>query len=369
MTSVRAQPPEWMHAAALAALPMQTHRRLRQLIDAGPASVVWEQLATGGHPVRGMASDVMSAWHAHARRGVGRVGEACVANGIVVVSRHDASYPMVLRGDPAAPAVLFVRGDLGHLERRRVGIVGTRHPTGHGARLAMSLGAELAVNSVAVVSGLARGIDVHSHLGMFQVAERAAQPIAVVASGLDRVYPPEHRTIWEKVATEGVLLSEFPPGTAPTAHRFPLRNRIIAAISEVLVVVESGHRGGSMITVREAMKRGTSVMAVPGAPHLRQSEGTTALLRDGCAPVGDVDDILVALGLDNSRTRAWRDSREAPDAIQRVILDAMGREPRSIDEIVLATSMPVLDVAVLLGALREKNWVCETDGWWEALID
>lgn len=358
-----------MHAAALAALPMQTHRRLRQLIDAGPASVVWEQLAGGGHPVRGVGAGVMSAWHGYARGGAGRVGEACIVNGITVVSRRDDAYPMLLRGDPAAPAVLFVRGDLGHLGRRRVGMVGTRHPTGHGARLAMSLGAELAANAVAVVSGLARGIDVQSHIGMFQVSDRGAQPIAVVASGLDRVYPPEHRAMWERVATEGVLLSEFPPGTAPAAHRFPLRNRIIAAISEVLVVVESGHRGGSMITVREAMKRGTSVMAVPGAPHLRQSEGTTALLRDGCAPVGDVDDILVALGLDNSRTRAWRDPRDTPDESQRKILDAMGRVPRSIDEIVLATAMPVLDVAVQLGALREKNWVCDTDGWWEALID
>ena len=361
--------PEWMHAAALANLPMLTHRRLRRLIDAGRPSQVWESLVRGEPVVAGVPHDVLAGWHAQARLGVDDVAEACAKQAITVTWRHCETYPQVLRGDPAAPAVLFMKGDPRYLSRRRVGIVGTRHPTGHGARLAMRFGAQLAAADVAVVSGLARGIDVQSHIGMLSVADCEARPIAVVASGLDTIYPPEHRGMWERVGTEGLLISEFAPGTPPAPHRFPLRNRIIAGLSEVLVVVESGHRGGSMITVREAIHRGVTVMAVPGSPHLRQSEGTTALLRDGCAPAGDVDDILVALGLDTSRTRAWVDVREAPDADQSRVLTVMGDRPRCIDEIALAASMPVLDVAIHLGALSEKKWVSQVDGWWEALID
>jgi DNA processing protein len=147
-----------------------------------------------------------------------------------------------------------------------------------------------------------------------------------------------------------------------------MRNRVIAALSEVLVVVESRTSGGSMITVREAMKRDITVMAVPGAVDVTSSEGTNMLLRDGCAPVMSVDDVLMALGLDNRRAAGWCDHREMPFDDERRILSLMGHSPRSLDEVALLSARSVVDVAVLLGRLEAKGWVAYEDGWWEALV-
>ena len=369
VTSCSQRYESWVYAAALSALPLQTPRRLRGLIDEGNHHETWMRIRSGDMVLPSLSSDVKSAWSSCSDTLLESIYSKCVQNNIDVVVRGDEKYPSVLFGDPGAPAVFFVRGDITALTRRRVGIIGTRHATRTGARMAFKLGAQLSTANVAVVSGLARGIDVEAHAGVLSLHRQGAPPIAVVASGVDVVYPSEHRRIWSQIAECGLVLSESPPGTEPTPHRFPLRNRIIAALSEVLVVVESGHKGGSMITVREAMKRDITVMAVPGSPEMRQSEGTTALLRDGCAPVGDVTDIFVALGLDTRRQQHWCDTRVLPSREEQEILNLMGRQVRSIDEITLLSSMSVIDVAVLLGRLQEKNWVAHTDGWWEALID
>ena len=218
---------------------------------------------------------------------------------------------------------------------------------------------------ICVVSGLARGIDAHAHVGA--LAGRCG-PAGVVASGLDVPYPAEHRQLWSQVADRGVLISESPPGTAPEAHRFPLRNRILAAMSEVLVVVESRAKGGSMITVREAMKRDVTVLAVPGSPDAPVSEGANILLRDGCAPVLDVNDIVVALGLDTRRSHRACDLRVQPEGDEALVLSELRVAPQSIDSLVMRTGQDALTVAVLLGRLEAKQWVAQVDGWWEALL-
>lgn len=362
------QPEPWVHAAALASLPRITHHRLRRLIDLGDPVDTWGRIAAGERPIAGMAEDLVAIWRDFAALDTGAIRERCLVHSITVLSRHDARYPKVLSGDPDAPAVLFVRGDIGVLWHRRVGIVGTRHATAHGERMARRLGRGLSAEGVAVVSGLARGIDAHAHIGVFDHDPMVGAPVGVVASGLDHVYPREHHRLWNRIAERGVLLSEAPPGTAPSPHRFPLRNRIIAALSEVLVVVESRHRGGSMITANEAAKRDVSVMAVPGSPDVPQSEGTNALLRDGCAPVTDVVDVLVSLGLDNRRTDRWHDPRVHPSGTELALLGAMGTVPRSVDELSMLLAIDVVDVAVLLGRLEAKGWTRRTDGWWEALV-
>jgi DNA processing protein len=361
--------PAWAYAAALAALPLQTPQRLRQLINTADPAETWARIVGGQGVVLQVPKDVQHAWFTSSQDGAMLMYEACQRNNIDVTFRGGDGYPKTLLGDPLAPAVLFSQGNLSHLQNRRVGIIGTRHPTRSGARMAFRLGAELGAEAVAVVSGLARGIDVEAHAGVMSQQHMSVPPIAVVASGLDVVYPSEHKKMWENISRHGLIISEAPPGTEPAPYRFPLRNRIIAALSEVLVVVESGHKGGSMITVREAMKRDVTVMAVPGSPEVRQSEGTTALLRDGCAPVGDVTDILVALGLDTRRRNQWCDTRELPTREERCILDAMGSVPRSIDELALTVALPVIEVAIMLGRLEATQWVSHTDGWWEALLN
>lgn len=367
MTSSRY--PQWSYAAALASLPLLTHRRLRWLIGAGTPSEVWQQIRSGHRFLNGIDDAVWRAWGSVDDSLLVTVAERCIDKKIEVLTMSSPSYPVSLIGDPEAPAVLFVRGSTEIFRHRRVGIIGTRAATARGKHFAHTLGAQLSTAGVAVVSGLARGIDVESHLGVLSATgESSVPPIAVVASGLDVVYPREHGRIWEDIATRGVLVSEAPPGMHPEPFRFPMRNRIIAALSEVLIVVESRSTGGSMSTVREAMKRDVTVMAVPGSPGLRQSEGANDLLRDGCAPVTCVEDVLLALDLDHRHAQEWRDTREALLDDEKAFLQAMGRGPRSMEEVALQTTNNVVKTAVLLGRLEAKGWVANTDGWWEALV-
>ena len=367
MTSSRY--PQWSYAAALASLPLLTHRRLRWLLHAGEPSEVWEQIRDGHRFLNGIDDAVWRAWSSVDDSMLVTVAERCIDKKIEVLTMSSPSYPASLIGDPEAPAVLFTRGNTEIFQHRRVGIIGTRAATARGKHFAHTLGAQLSTAGVAVVSGLARGIDVESHLGVLSATTDASiPPIAVVASGLDVVYPREHGRIWEEVATCGVLVSEAPPGMHPEPFRFPMRNRIIAALSEVLVVVESRSTGGSMSTVREAMKRDVAVMAVPGSPGLRQSEGTNDLLRDGCAPVTCVEDVLLALNLDHRHAQQWCDTREVLATDELAFLHAMGRGPHSMEEIAILTANTVVTAAVFLGRLEAKGWVANTEGWWEALL-
>jgi DNA protecting protein DprA len=175
------------------------------------------------------------------------------------------------------------------------------------------LGSELAAAGVTVVSGLARGIDGAAHAGVVRGATDAAgrtvdpaPPVAVVGTGLDVVYPSSNRELWAEVAARGVVFSESPLGTPPLPGVFPARNRIIAALADVVVVVESHYGGGSLYTAEAAARRSIPVCAVPGSVHSRASEGSNALLVDGCIPVRDATDVLVAISL----ARAGRDSRD-----------------------------------------------------------
>jgi DNA processing protein len=352
------------HAAGLAALPLQTPARLRRLVKLGDPSSTWARIMDGERVIPGVDERVWRAWRGC--RGLeDTVARRCEEAGIGVTWLGGPGYPAPLLGDLRGPGVLFHRGDLTALARRRVGIIGTRAASRAGAAFARRLGNDLALNDVAVVSGLARGIDIAAHRGAL-VAVRGA-PVAVVAGGVDVTYPPEHGAERDEIAGRGVVVSEAPPGTAPETHRFPLRNRILAGLCEVLVVVESRARGGSMITVREAMMRDVTVLAVPGSPSMPVSDGTNALLRDGCGPVTDVDDVMIALGLATGARLRSVDTRRRPGAQEQFLLDAFGGTPRTCEELVLATGQERFDVGVMLGRLEADGWVAHDNGWWEAL--
>jgi DNA processing protein len=352
------------HAAGLAALPLQTPGRLRRLIGLGDPASTWDRIMDGERVMPGVDERVWRAWRAC--RGLeDTVAARCEEAGIGVTWPGAPEYPTVLLADPRGPGVLFHRGDPHVLARRRVGIIGTRAASRAGAAFARRLGNDLALNGVAVVSGLARGIDVAAHRGTLAAAEGA--PVAVVAGGIDVIYPPEHGAEWEEIAARGVILSEAPPGTPPETHRFPLRNRILAGLCEVLVVVESRAHGGSMITVREAMTRDVTVLAVPGPPSMPVSDGTNALLRDGCGPVTDVDDVMVALGLVTGARFRSVDTRRRPGEAEQLLLAAFAGTPRTCEELVLATGRGRFDVGVMLGRLEADGWVTHDNGWWEAL--
>lgn len=358
--------------AALAGLAAISPARLRILLAHHEPVEAFDRLATGKplHAMfhRGLTPPRLEALRSQAARtSVAEAEERSERAGVTVVPSWSDRYPAVLRIDPDPPAVLFVRGDLDGLDARRVGIVGTRHASAAGRATAIELGGVLCGEGVSVVSGLARGIDGAAHRGV-RSSGGSGRAVAVVGCGPDVGYPKANAELWEWVATNGLLVSEWPPGVAPDAWRFPLRNRILAALSEVVVVVESRERGGSLITARAAADRGVEVMAVPGSPRSRASLGTNQLLVDGAAPVTSADDVLTMLGLDHRRQgRLPFDTRPHPDAVQRQVLAACEVQASSLDMIVEATSLPVTEAALAAARLERAGWLVEAGGWFEPI--
>jgi DNA processing protein len=366
-------PPE-AFAAALAALPGMGPARLASLLRRWDPVSAWERVLDGRAVAeREVAAacgpdraQLVEAWRARAAvTDVAAQWAGQRAAGVSTWVLGRAGYPAPLSGDPEAPAVLFARGDLAALDGRRVGIVGTRNCTRYGRDVAYELGRDLAANGVRIVSGLALGIDGAAHGGA--LAARAAPPIGVVGSGLDVVYPARHRRLWAEVAGAGVLLSEAPLGARPEPWRFPVRNRIIAALAEVVVVVESFHTGGSRHTVDAAAVRARPVLAVPGPVRSPASELPNALLADGCHPARDATDVLVALGLCAGRGAGGegRDPRPPPEPGEVALLDLMGWERASLESIVLASGRPPAEVSLALMHLERDGWVAGCGGWWE----
>jgi DNA processing protein len=348
---------------ALAGLPGMGPARLGALLEVWDAEEAWARVRRGDVPAIG--DQVRALWQAAAVRvDVDALVQAHVDAGVRVLSADDDEFPIELADDPEPPAVLFVRGSLDALADRRVAIVGTRRCTWSGRLVARALGTELADEGVCVISGLALGIDGEAHAGALGAAG-GGRPVGVVGTGLDRVYPARHARLWEDVATHGALVSEYPLGTGPERWRFPARNRIIAALAEVVVVVESTERGGSMHTVDAALERDRIVLAVPGPVRSPASAGTNGLLAAGCPPCRDAADVLVALGLVRGASSASAGSTTALDPEAQAVLDALGWEPATLDELADRLDAPLGPVAVHLTRLANAGWVVQRSGWWE----
>jgi len=357
--------------AALAGLDLMTVARLRLLLahhdPAEALAVIGGRARPGALVGEALRGRVGHAWRqGAARRDPMTWAERCARFGVRAVLPADDEFPSPLRVDLDPPAVLFVRGDLSAVRRRRVGIVGTRNATGAGREMAVALGHGLATAGVAVVSGLAKGIDGAAHRGALRA--ESAPPIAVVGNGPDCPYPRVNAELWAAVVEHGVLMSEWPPGTAPEPFRFPLRNRLIAALSEVLVVVESRERGGSLITALAAAERGVDVMAVPGSPGQRSALGTNQLLRDGAAPVTEVADVLMALGLDHRRADDTPyDPRPAPRGAEADVLERCRQQPCTLEAVVVDLGLPLSEAAMVVARLERSGWVRQAGGWFEAV--
>jgi DNA processing protein len=276
-------------------------------------------------------------------------------------------YPDRLVADPAAPAVLFSQGRLAALAGPTVAVVGTRNATLAGRQLAEELGEGLAAVEVSVISGLALGIDGAVHRGALRA--RGPCSVAVIASGLDVVYPRRHAHLHADLARHGLLVTETPAGVRPDPWRFPARNRIIAGLADAVVVVESRAAGGSLHTVDEALARDVPVLAVPGHPSAPASAGTNALIYDGAGLVRDIADVLLAIGVTPPpAARPPESAHPAPPLgpAERAVLHALGSTPSSLAELVAATGRTVGEVAHALTRLVEGRQVQESQGWYEA---
>jgi DNA processing protein len=319
--------------------------------------------------VRGLSADQAAAQAAQAAR-----------RGTLVLTLQDPGYP-IADDIPHAPAVLFVEGDRPMVfSAPRVAVVGTRAASVHGLADAWELGAFLGAAGVSVVSGLAIGIDGAAHHGALQAAAAAerngshspAGPIGVVATGLDIVYPRRHRALYEQVRRHGVLVGEQPFGVPPERGRFPIRNRIIAALADVLVVVEATLSGGSRITADRALDYGRPVLAVPGSRRNPAAAGCNALLADGAQPLLDPSDVLVALGLTPGARRLWSTAPAAskpgpPGAGASAVLKALAGEAAHPDQLASRTgldpgqvALAVEELIALRRATRDRGFVWPT---------
>ncbi len=284
---------------SLVCLPGIGPARARWLLGDRDAAAVVADLRSGRYPPDlgpappGVTRELVSSWgRALAALDVEGVLAGHRSLGIELLSPTDRRWPF--NRDPEPPLLLFYRGDVELLARpRAVAVVGTRRCTTVGRTVAYQLGRDLASAGVAVVSGLALGIDGAAHRGALDV-EGAV--VGVVGSGIDVVYPRANGTLWEDVGQRGLLLSEAPAGAPPERWRFPARNRLIAGLSDGVVIVESHERGGALLTVDEAIDRSVPVFAVPGSVLSPASDGSNALLVEGAIPVRGAADVLDHLG-------------------------------------------------------------------------
>ena len=274
----------------------------------------------------------------------------------------DKEYPELLKRIYYPPLILYILGNFIKEDASAVAIVGTRQPTNYGKLQAEKFAGELASKSITIVSGLARGIDSIAHLSAINSNGRT---IAVIGSGLDVIYPPENKSLFEKIKERGVIVSEFPFGTKPDAQNFPRRNRIISGLCLGTLILETKINGGAMQTAAYALDQNREVFAVPGNINIRQSEGPNSLIQRGEAKlVTCAEDILLELKL---QLKPEIDKKvHAPtvelNMFEEKIYSILGSEPRHIDEIATASAISTSDCLVNLLTLEFKGAVKQLPG-------
>jgi DNA processing protein len=287
--------------------------------------------------------------------------ETLAKRGARLIARPESEYPEALAALEDAPPVIAVRGRAELLVRPKIALVGARNASANGRRIAADLAAGLARSGTVVVSGMARGIDTAAHRGALDAQSETGGTIAVVAGGIDVLYPPENGALFERLGTEGLIVAEAAPGTEPAARHFPRRNRIISGLSRAVVVVEAALKSGSLITARYALDQGREVMAVPGSPLDPRCRGANRLIRDGARLVEDFEQVLESLdGLTGPDLRFHENLKfdhqvseintlSEADRVRDEVLSLLGPSPVMVDELVRQChcSPPVLGMVLL----------------------
>lgn len=311
-----------------------------------------------------------------------------------ILTPENPRYPQTLTAFSSAPPLLFVLGDPDLLNDPQIAMVGSRHPTAGGKENATAFSSHLAGNGLCITSGLALGIDAHSHEGAL---DANGSTIAVVGTGLDIVYPARNRALAERIAAHGAIISEFPIGVKPQAQHFPRRNRIISGMSVGTLVVEAALRSGSLVTAKHAMEQGREVFAIPGSIHNPMARGCHQLIRQGAKLVETANDILEEIAphlhsylQDNTPSLEHATQQVAPQSTPQTtaqktpqqshkpadklgdlpplstddqrIIDALGHDPVPIDQIVLHTGLTAEAVSSMLLMLELQGYVAACGG-------
>jgi DNA processing protein len=274
--------------------------------------------------------------------------------GARVVTLVDDDYPALLKTVPDAPAVLYVRGTLTHSDNLALSIVGTRRATSYGRDAAYHFAKHLSQQGVSVISGLAHGIDSAAHRGALDGGGRT---LAVLGSGIDRIYPADNDKLAADIVRNGALITEFPIGTAPEAFNFPRRNRIISGLSLGVLVVEAPEKSGALITTTTAAEQGREVFAVPGNIFNPMCAGTNRLIQDGAKLVMTVEDILEELNIAHSviQTSALAEQIAPANDLESRLLQHLGADPIHVDDLTRQIGLPVSVVSSTLTILELKG--------------
>jgi DNA processing protein len=290
---------------------------------------------------------------------LGKLWDKIESQGIKILTWQDEAYPGRLREIDQPPPVLYIRGEYLPDDLFAVAIVGTRRVTAYGRQITEEISSFLAANGITVISGLARGVDAIAHQSTLKAGGRT---IAVLGSGVDKIYPPEHRGLAEQMMGRGAIISDYALGTPPDASNFPPRNRIISGLSLAVVVVEAGETSGALITAEFAAEQGREVFAVPGSILAPQSKGTNKLIQQGALPLLSVNDLMQALDL--TRVGEQKAARKVipADETEARLLNVLGSEPLHVDEIRSQAELPIEKVSATLALMELKGMVRQVGG-------
>ncbi len=334
--------------------------RMRMLLDAfGDAESAWQ--ATPSALIEaGLTPRLAQAIVETRQSGQAEAAwQALTRHNIQALILEDAAYPARLKEITNAPPVIYVRGRLEAADDLAISLVGTRRPTPYGRQAAEQLSRELTGSGLTIVSGLARGVDAVAHQAAINAGGRT---LAVLGSGVDQIYPPEHRRLAENIAEHGAVLSDYPPGTPPDAANFPPRNRIISGLSLGVIVVEAGEKSGALITAHFAFQQGRSVFAVPGPINSPMSRGANLLIQNGGQILLSANDALAALHIQKAGMHTQARSALPGDALEAQLYNLLGRQPVHVDELSRLANLPIAQVSATLTMLELKGLARQVGG-------
>ena len=283
-----------------------------------------------------------------------------------LIKKHGASivpitsdeYPESLKHIHSPPFCLYVLGKLPRHNIPHIAVVGTRKASHYGLKMSQDLSRELSRSGVVIVSGLARGCDTYAHIGAL---EGGGLTVAVLGTGLDTVYPRENDKLFNKIAKQGAVITEFPFGTPPLPHNFPARNRIISGLSQAVIVAEAPLKSGAMMTARMALDEGREVFAVPGKTTSDKSSGTNQLIKDGAMLVDSAEDILKAFSIEVKK-ESKADQRVKLNGNEEKIIEAVSDEPVHIDSLLNKTGLAIKDLSYILLDLELRGLIKQLSG-------
>lgn len=284
-------------------------------------------------------------------KAINKVLDIIYRNDIKVISYFDYLYPEKLKVYEDAPSILYYKGDISKINLTyNISIVGSRKCTYYGLKVAEILSSELSKNNINIISGMAKGIDTTAHKYSL---ENHGYTCAILGSGLDVIYPSENEALYGNIIQNGCVISEFPPGTPPLAQNFPIRNRIISELSDIVIVIEAGLKSGSLITARLALDIGIDVMAVPGSIFSEQSKGCNKLIKDGAFPLTCIEDIFDLLNLCYSSNIIQ--NQEELSIIEKKICKLICDSPIHFDDIIKITKVDIKHLYEVLFELQLKD--------------